>query len=64
MPVPAHMEGAPPPPDSRLTAIRPYHGWARNRLLSDWRWLSTPERADTGALLHSLGLTGDFWRLP
>lgn len=38
--------------------------WAQNRLHPNWRGRSTAERAEMEALLHSLGLTGDFWRLP
>jgi hypothetical protein len=34
--------------------------WYANRMDSDWR-RRTPEEAQ--ALLDSLGLTGDFWRL-
>lgn len=35
--------------------------WAQNRLHPNWRERDTGEME---ALLASLGLTGDFWRLP
>ncbi len=35
--------------------------WAQNRLHPNWR---ERDKAEMEALLQSLGLTGDFWRLP
>jgi len=36
------------------------HEWYRNKLKPDWR-RHTPDEAE--ALLASVGLTGEFWRL-
>jgi hypothetical protein len=35
--------------------------WAQNRLHPNWR---ERDHTEMTALLESLGLTGDFWRLP
>lgn len=38
--------------------------WAQNRLHPNWHERDSSQRAEMEALLASLGLTGDFWRLP
>ncbi len=43
------------------TGWRLAEAWAENRLHPNWQ---QRDRAEMEALLCSLGLTGEFWRLP
>ena len=44
---------------AQMWALAP--GWYGGRLDSDWRGRTAEE---SQAVLESVGLTGDFWRLP
>ena len=46
-------------PVTTLTTLA--HAWYGDRLDPDWR---PHTRAQNQGILESLGLTGDFWRLP
>jgi hypothetical protein len=46
-------------PVTQLSALA--HAWWGNRLAPDWR---PRTRDESQAILDSVGLTGDFWRLP